>query len=132
MPPWLRTLNGRPRPHLLYMHTEKTGGSTIECATEGQDMVNQGVFTNLGHTNKVVVDGCKESCSHKGVLAQTVISIREPYSWWRSLYTYGYVCKKAAVCTKKDFIGFMRSASPRMAQGRLIDRACGTPCTADH
>ena len=69
----------------------------------------------------------------------TVISIREPYSWWRSIYVYGYVCWQAAVCTNEDFLGFMRGVGMGMwanggkvAQSSYIQRECGSPCNADH
>lgn len=133
MPRSLATLDGHPRPHLLYLHVEKTGGSAIECATEGQDLVNNGFFTNLGHTTLNVVQGCKNQCKHGNVSAKTVISIREPYQWWRSLYTYGYVCKAAAVCTKQTFAAFMRTMERQHhAQSDNIKRECGVPCLADY
>ena len=68
-------------------------------------------------------------------------SCRDPYSWWRSLYTYGYICWEASVCTKDDFHTFMRkadypgihgSSGGRAAQSLYIERECGSPCSADH
>ena len=129
-----QTMHGRPRPHLLYMHTEKTGGSSIECATQGQPLVRDLVFTNLGHTQAQMVERCKVQCVHDGVEAQTIITVREPFSWWRSLYRYGYEGRNAAIITNKNFAGFMADAArnPQWAQSSNIRRACGRPCTADH
>ena len=134
MPTDLKSWHGRPRAHLLFLHTEKTGGSAIECATEGQDMVTQGLLSNLGHATKARVDQCKASCVHFGVVPETVISIREPYSWWRSLYAYAWACSYARVCTKDNFVGFMRRAKSNgeVAQSTYIKRMCGQPCNADY
>jgi len=128
-------LRGQPRPHMLYLHTEKTGGSSIECATQGDDNVlARGLFTNMGHTSVAAVDRCRRQCVHEGVPAQTIISIREPYAWWRSLYRYGFIGRNAAIMTGKDFAGFMADASRNRgwAQSSNIRRACGAPCNADH
>lgn len=140
MPATLRKLYGRPRPHLLFLHVEKTGGSSVECATQGHDMFHHGIFTNLGHTKKPVVDRCRQACMHDGAPAKAVISIREPYAWWRSMYTYSYVCHEAPVCTKEHSLaGFLRECErhiaqnwPSMAQSAYIERECGRPCNADH
>ena len=95
--------------------------------------MTQGLFTNLGHTRKSVVEACKAKCAHGGVAAKVVISIREPYAWWRSLYTYGYVCAAAAVCTKQSFGAFVRTMHhSHTSQSGYIARECGTPCIADY
>ena len=133
MPPSLRNFsNGQPRPHLLYLHVEKTGGSSIECATQGHDLVDLGLFTNMGHTSERAVDQCRNLCTNRGAAPKTVISIREPYSWWRSLYVYGYICSYASTCTSSDFHTFMRQAKPGIAQSNYIRRECGRPCNADY
>lgn len=94
MPSSMRALDGQPRAHLLYLHVEKTGGSSIECATQHQFLVERGFFTNLGHTSRSVADGCRGTCAHEGERARTVITVREPYAWWRSLYTVSEQTKR--------------------------------------
>ena len=121
------------RPHLLYLHIEKTGGSSIECATQ-QTLVPQGIWTNMGHTWGSAVEDCKRRCPHHKV----VVSIREPYSWWRSLFTYAFRCSWAAVCLPRGyprtFAGFMDWArrNPKQAQSAHIHNACGDPCQYDY
>ena len=36
--------------HMLYLHAQKTGGSTLECATEGNPLSVR--WTNMGHTSR--------------------------------------------------------------------------------
>lgn len=118
------------RPHLFFLHTEKTGGSSIECAT--QRLEKNGLITNMGHTTYTMVQNCIPICYNGGLRPRLVISIRNPYSWWRSLYTYGYICQRAAVCTKLDFEAFMTSIPNNISQSHYITRACGNPCIADY
>ena len=152
------TYQKRPRPHLLYAHVEKTGGSSVECAAQG--MVRDGLWTNLGHATIADVVTCRGLCSHGGVRPQTVVSVREPYSYWRSLYAYAHFGRHSALKTHKSFAGFMedaRAVGERLAAGDVptvdvahlndpgvhlpnkvwfqsecIKRSCGRPCDADH
>jgi len=94
----------------------------------------------MGHTTTSVANPCKNTCANGGVKAKTIITIREPYSWWRLLYTYGYICKAAATCTKDTFHTFMRkikngqvnNRGSRVCQSNFIHSKCGTPCRADY
>ena len=79
--------------NLLYLHVEKTGGSTLECATQ-ETLVPMGYWSNMGHTWSAAVASCKQACHN----AKIVLCIREPYSWWRSFYRYGWVCEYATMC----------------------------------
>ena len=152
------TYQERPRPHLLYAHVEKTGGSSVECAAQG--MVRDGLWTNLGHTTIADVVTCRGLCGHGGVRPQTVVSVREPYSYWKSLYAYAHFGHHSALKTHKSFAGFMedaRAVGERLATGDVptvdvahlndpgvhlpnkvwfqsecIKRSCGRPCDADH
>lgn len=152
------TYQERPRPHLLYAHVEKTGGSSVECAAQG--MVRDGLWTNLGHTTIADVVTCRGLCGHGGVRPQTVVSVREPYSYWKSLYAYAHFGHHSALKTHKSFAGFMedaRAVGERLAAGDIptvdvahlndpgvhlpnkvwfqsecIKRSCGRPCDADH
>merc|ERR1719469_1259663 len=54
--------NGSSRPHLLFLHTEKTGGSSVECATQ-HTFAKMGIWTNMGHTSRAHVDYCRARCS---------------------------------------------------------------------
>ena len=67
--------------HMLYLHTQKTGGSTLECATEGNPLSVR--WTNMGHTNRLAVDSCIERCTFgKGTLPpKVVVMVRDPYSF---------------------------------------------------
>ena len=152
------TYQERPRPHLLYAHVEKTGGSSVECAAQG--MVRDGLWTNLGHTTIADVVTCRGLCGHGGVRPQTVVSVREPYSYWKSLDAYAHFGHHSALKTHKSFAGFMedaRAVGERLAAGDIptvdvahlndpgvhlpnkvwfqsecIKRSCGRPCDADH
>lgn len=78
--------NGSARAHLLYLHTDKTGGSSLECATQNT-FAEMGIWTNMGHTRTKKVNHCREHCSSR-TTAQTVMSVRDPYSFWKSQYEY--------------------------------------------
>jgi len=97
-------------------------------------MVLHGLFTNMGHAQEVRVEQCKAQCVHSGVAPRTLISIRDPYSFWRSVYTYN----RGVVRTEKNFEGFMRDVADEAAdedswpQSSHIRRACGKPCSADY
>jgi len=71
------------------VHVEKTGGSSVECATS-TSLVPDGLWSNLGHPIYGAVDMCRRKCTFNGVQPELIISIREPYSWYRSLFTYGW------------------------------------------
>ena len=74
--------NGTRRPHLLYLHIQKTGGSSIECATEGHRMVDDLLWTNLGHMRNAWgghVDACRAECTFNGMAPKVVVSVRDPY-----------------------------------------------------
>ena len=67
--------------HVLYLHAQKTGGSTLECATEGNPLSVR--WTNMGHTSRDAVDSCIERCTFgEGTLPpKVVVMVRDPYSF---------------------------------------------------
>ena len=119
---------------LLYLHTEKTGGSSVECATQ-QTLVKAGLWVNLGHNSLANAQRCFESCS--GQQSAIVLSVREPYSYWASVYDYA----KSGVATSvrasandlrsmDAFLAWVRSHR-FVTQTARLQRACGNPCAYD-
>lgn len=130
--------DGSARPHLMFLHTEKTGGSAVECAA--LPLVQLGLFSNLGHAIFSDVQLCAARCTFEGTVPQIVLSVREPYAYYRSLYTFAY-SGEGAVRTRLGFEEFMEAyvAKPhlglpgtgpprRFSQINSITRACGEPC----
>lgn len=135
--------SGRVQPHLLYQHIEKSGGSSIECATARTHVVS-GRWSNLGHVkDQSLVYGCMASCTFDHVLPLRVISVRDPYSFARSRYLYEWSCAYSNWCSISgghfqrwmSFEAFIQTwASPQSAhytQSEILRRACGTPCDYD-
>ena len=81
-------------PHVTYWHVEKTGGSAIECATQQWQV--EGYWDNMGHTsNRRAGSACQQRCDAAGVRVANVISVREPYAYWESVYKYAWLSWKA-------------------------------------
>merc|ERR1712166_742942 len=97
--------------HMLYLHAQKTGGSTLECATEGNPLSVR--WTNMGHTSRAAVDNCIERCTfgEGKIPPKVVVMAREPYSFWSSRYLFAKACVHAASCTAwigiTSFLGFL-------------------------
>ena len=70
--------------HMLYLHAQKTGGSTLECATEGLPLAVR--WTNMGHTSRAAVDNCIERCTfgEGKIPPKVIVMAREPYSFCAS------------------------------------------------
>ena len=70
--------------HMLYLHAQKTGGSTLECATERNPLSVR--WTNMGHTSRPAVDNCIERCTfgEGKIPPKVVVMAREPYSFCAS------------------------------------------------
>ena len=131
--------NGTIRPHLLLLHTIKTGGSSVECAA--QAMERRGGWSNMGHTTHGSVQHCLASCTFRGVRPQIVLSIREPYEYYHSLYTYAYSgtgMPKTHLAFEDFMKTYVEKAAPtpkahyRYSQATRITRVCGTPCNYDY
>jgi len=128
------------------MHVEKTGGSSVECATV-RTLVQAGVWTNMGHTDQGAVSACAHRCPERQTF--TVISIRDPYAYWASVYRYARFNRAAAAPSPGDmnfeqYIAWMAGeeqkpwwrrtpirGSPAWSQSVRVRRACGEPCTPD-
>lgn len=79
--------------HLLFVHVEKTGGSSVECAT--QEWARAGYWTNMGHVGTdgrgdVALRACRRRCEEAGVPTAVVISVRDPYAYWQSVLRYAW------------------------------------------
>ena len=149
------------RPHLLYLHIEKTGGSSLECAT-AQTLTPQGLWSNMGHTSERAVAACLKACTMDDVRPQIVLTVRDPYAHIRSAYTYAWSCVYSDWCRyasgpatlphdrlpktndcirmrrnnwRPTFLEFVRnSVAPGLTitQTSSIHRACGANCHYDH
>ena len=123
-------------------------------------MVRQVLWTNMGHTSYLdAVRPCIAACTFHGVTAQLVVSVRNPYSFWRSLFTYAWVGVGSALVFPRipkvpsnpavaqnvtTFAGFVRwggavhdarvSGDYRTqdySQSVSLSAACGRPCRYD-
>ena len=62
-------------PRVMFAHIEKTGGSSIECATVEHERA--GLWMNMGHTKVEYVKGCRKACGWSPLL----IGLRNPYDY---------------------------------------------------
>lgn len=78
------------RPRVLFAHTEKTGGSAVECATV--DLALQGAWLNMGHTTAGALRWCARKCAARPAPTPQgiplAISVRDPYTYYQSSYAY--------------------------------------------
>lgn len=123
--------------HVLFLHTEKTGGSAVECAS--QPLVQAGLWTNMGHAGRPSVSACTAHCPSSKTLL--VLSVRNPYDYWTSLFKYGRRGVNSAIAnalpheyfeTFPTFVGHV--ATPEQFKWSLtfrVQRACGNPCVFD-
>ena len=130
------------KAHLLYLHAQKTGGSTLECATQGNQL--QSRWTNMGHTHKASVASCIHQCTFDGVAPKVIVMIRDPYEFWASRFLFAWECKLAASCTGSygitHFHQFLRFIDNHMRmktrtvwhpQHIIMYDQCGNPCEHD-
>lgn len=97
--------------HIGFVHVEKTGGSSIECAT-GLTLVPRGTWSNMGHTDVASVARCAHQCTFSGVAPLRVISVRDPYEYARSMWAYTYSCVYSDWCTRGGFQPWMALPLP--------------------
>ena len=79
---------GKSTPHFIYMHPQKTGGSSVECAL--QEAAGKGLVDLLGHAPAAVYDACAARCKAAGVQARRLLTVREPFDYWASIYKYAW------------------------------------------
>lgn len=95
-------------PHVIFMHVEKTGGSSIECAWQQAQLA--GHVSLLGHGSRNVYDTCHARCEAAGVPTLTMLAVREPYSYWASVYAYAWQCLFGA-CASIEAIDVVQDAN---------------------
>ena len=78
----LANASGFKSAPMLYLHAQKTGGSTLECATEGNPTLAPR-WVNMGHTSREKVDNCIERCTfgEGEIVPKVVVMVRDPYSF---------------------------------------------------
>jgi len=140
-------MHDRRRVHLLYLHPVKTGGSSIECATQ-QTLVPQRVWSNMGHdaAKSGWLPLCLRSCSLGGYMTQPriVISVRNPYAYWVSWAKWNLEPDHPSRSqyhelfplpfdsgTFARFLNWSRTEHPT-SQSAGIATACGLPCKPDY
>jgi len=118
-----------------------------------QNWEAHGFWTNMGHTHSGSVDFCASRCTGSGTPSARVLSIREPFAYWRSLYQYAWMEEGASYVTwylsqhdeptKHDrrhgtlrtfesFLHWVEEVQPQgveLSQSSRVHRACGKPCT---
>ena len=143
------------KPHYVFMHVEKTGGSSIECAL--QSAADNDVVDLIGHSNSSVAYACQSRCRSSRTIR--ILSVRNPFSYWKSVYYYAWECignrcpsqerarlvkdeasgvsndfsSKGVLSSFESFLRFV-SKSPRwkhMTQSERIRNKCGRPCHYD-
>ena len=115
---------------LLYVHIEKTGGSSIECTT-ATTLEAAGRWKNLGH---VTLDNLR-SCREQYPLSKTAISVRDPYDYWRSLYSFSKLSHCSQLHDKAKHMNNLSSflawaADQSVSQSSRINRHCGPDCSS--
>ena len=141
------------RVHLYFLHTEKTGGSAVECATV--ELARSGALIAMGHTQQQHVHYCQASCGR----APVAISVRNPYSYYESEFKYiqagsgpsssGSTARAYAGVARRDprtgrmsfpisplssfeqWVRYVTNEAQQFTQSHRIERSCGRPCAYD-
>ena len=79
-------------------------------------------------------------CTFGGVSPQRVVSVRDPYSFVRSMYIYTWSCEYSDWCSRgyqpwMEFGEFVKNSlepGAHATQSASVERACGHPCKYDH
>ena len=138
-------------PHVFFLHTEKTGGTSVECAVQ-QTLVQRGLWTNMGHATHDHLKTCTAKCGNTRSIV--VISVREPYKYYESLYYYtiagvndrrvrsGCATKllmnhdkisiRKTLSSFAAFMDWVNTSARDTTQSARVHRACGQPCQYDY
>jgi hypothetical protein len=90
----------------------------------------------MGHAHAQHVERCRSRCPERQTLV--VLSVREPYSYWISLYAYAVKGVATSVHPPEDalasldaFLDWVGDGHQGITQTARVRRACGEPCVYD-
>ena len=120
-----QTCDQSQRP-ILFVHVEKTGGSTIECTT--QHLADTGFWVNLGHNQAKNVEACEAKCKPR----EKLIGVRHPLAFYISAF-HEYVT--AHRDRNMSFAAYLQlvfdervGGMPYLILTQRVKRSCGVRC----